>query len=208
MLTAILVDGGFLKQKLRFANNGRYPTADEVWRLCVDDIMSTAELIQDQLFRIYFYDCRPYDGTIIDPRSRESVDFGSSPSAMAQRKFLDELSAKPQTLLRAGELTYRGLIIPQDRMNFSEDGEIKINADDLVHNFVQKQVDIKMGLDIAWISLNKHVGKLVLVAGDSDLIPAMEFARQQGLLVYLAPLEHSVKFGMLEHADGLLHVAP
>ena len=206
MLTAILVDGGFLKQKLRFAHGGRYPTADEVWRLCTEGLMSTPELAQDQLFRIYFYDCRPYDGSIVDPRTREPVDFGNSPSAMAQRKFLDELSAKPHTLLRAGELAYRGLIIPQDRMNFTEEGEIKIYADDLVHNFVQKQVDIKMGLDISWVSQNRLVGKLVLVAGDSDLIPAMEFARQQGMLVYLAPLEHSVKFGMLEHADGLLHV--
>ena len=207
MQTALLVDGGFLKQKFRFSQNGRYPTAEEVFEFLSRDVMDCDELRKDTLFRIYFYDCRPYDGAVFDPRSRSSVDFGNSPSAMAQRKFLDELSTKPRVALRAGELVYRGLVIPQDKLVFNEDGEVKVEADDLVYNFVQKQVDIKMGLDIAWISQKRLVEKLVLVAGDSDLIPAMKFARRQGLLVYLAPLEHSVKAGMLVHADDLLRVS-
>ena len=54
----------------------------------------------------------------------------------------------------------------------------------------QKGVDIRIGLDIAWISLKRVVDVLVLVTGDSDFVPVMKFARKEGLKVYLETMGH------------------
>ena len=52
----------------------------------------------------------------------------------------------------------------------------------------QKGVDIRIGLDIAWISLKRVVDVIVLVTGDSDFVPVMKFARKEGLKVILSPM--------------------
>ena len=49
-----------------------------------------------------------------------------------------------------------------------------IAAADLVPNIQQKGVDMRLGLDIAALTLKAHVGAIVLVAGDSDFVPAIE----------------------------------
>jgi len=68
----------------------------------------------------------------------------------------------------------------------------------------QKGVDIKIGLDIAWISLSGKADRLVLITGDSDFIPAMKFARRNAVQVVLATLDHGVKEALKDHADILL----
>lgn len=49
------------------------------------------------------------------------------------------------------------------------------------------------------------VEKILLIAGDSDLVPAMKFARKEGLMVYLDTLGHGVKKSLLEHSDYVFH---
>jgi uncharacterized LabA/DUF88 family protein len=68
----------------------------------------------------------------------------------------------------------------------------------------QKGVDIRIGLDIAWISLKRVVDILVLVTGDSDFVPAMKFARREGLRVYLEAMDHGVRPELKAHADVVL----
>jgi uncharacterized LabA/DUF88 family protein len=65
----------------------------------------------------------------------------------------------------------------------------------------QKGVDIRIGLDIAWISLKRVVDVLVLVTGDSDFVPVMKFARKEGLKVYLETMGHGVRRELKAHAD-------
>ncbi len=48
---------------------------------------------------------------------------------------------------------------------------------------------MRIGLDIAWLSLKRIVDAVVLVTGDSDFVPAMKFARKEGIRVYLEALE-------------------
>jgi uncharacterized LabA/DUF88 family protein len=66
----------------------------------------------------------------------------------------------------------------------------------------QKGVDIRIGLDIAWISLKRVVDILVLVTGDSDFVPVMKFARKEGLKVYLETMGHGVRRELKAHADS------
>lgn len=67
----------------------------------------------------------------------------------------------------------------------------------------QKGVDMRIGLDIASITLKKQAETIVLVAGDSDFVPAAKLARREGVQFILDPLWQSVHDDLFEHIDGL-----
>lgn len=67
----------------------------------------------------------------------------------------------------------------------------------------QKGVDMRIGLDIASIALKKQASTIVLVAGDSDFVPAAKLARREGVQFILDPLWQKVKPDLFEHIDGL-----
>lgn len=207
MKVAIIVDSGFLKYKFKFFNQS-YPNADDVQTICHKKIMNNFILQDDFLFRVYYYDCFPFTGSVPDPASGERRNFGESELARIQTDFLHDLARKDRFVLRAGDLAYKGLKLPSHRLNdlANNDEGMDFGPEDLVHDFEQKQVDIMMGLDIAMLAHKKSVDKIVVVAGDSDLVPAMKLARDEGLLVYLCPLNHSVKSTMIENADGMVNI--
>jgi len=66
---------------------------------------------------------------------------------------------------------------------------------------------MKIGLDIAWISLNKIADRILVVTGDSDFIPAIKLARRNGIQVYLFTLAHGVSSELTEHSDRLITTA-
>ena len=73
--------------------------------------------------------------------------------------------------------------------------------------FTQKGVDMRIGLDAAWLALKRIVDKVVLVTSDHDFIPAMKFVRREGLLVTIASIGPDTPAGELRrHADFFLHV--
>ena len=45
----------------------------------------------------------------------------------------------------------------------------------------QKGVDMRIGLDIASLANKKLVDQIVLIAGDSDFVPAAKHARREGI---------------------------
>jgi len=65
----------------------------------------------------------------------------------------------------------------------------------------QKGVDLRIGLDIALLSLRQLASSIVVVTGDSDLIPAFKFARREGMRVYLDHLGGPVRRELKAHAD-------
>ena len=74
-------------------------------------------------------------------------------------------------------------------------------ASDFVPTFNQKGVDMRFGLDTAWLASNRIVEKIVLVTSDHDFIPAMKFARREGVLVTIATIGTDPAGGMKCHAD-------
>ncbi len=80
----------------------------------------------------------------------------------------------------------------------------EIVANDLIPDIKQKGVDIRIGMDIASLAVKRIVDTLVLVTGDSDFVPAMKFARKEGLRVYLETLGHGVRRQLKVHADYVL----
>lgn len=67
----------------------------------------------------------------------------------------------------------------------------------------QKGVDMRIGIDIASVTLKKQVDTIVLVSGDSDFVPAAKLARREGVEFILDPLWQNVNEDLFEHIDGL-----
>lgn len=67
----------------------------------------------------------------------------------------------------------------------------------------QKGVDMRIGVDIASITLKRQADTIVLVAGDSDFVPASKLARREGLEFILDPMWQQVNDDLFEHIDGL-----
>jgi uncharacterized LabA/DUF88 family protein len=67
----------------------------------------------------------------------------------------------------------------------------------------QKGVDMRIGLDITTLTLKRQVDTIILVAGDSDFVPAAKLARREGIEFILDPLWQKVNTDLFEHIDGL-----
>lgn len=57
-------------------------------------------------------------------------------------------------------------------------------------------------------TFKRHANVIVLVAADSDFVPAMKFARREGAQLLLVTLGHGIKEGMREHADLVIDTSP
>jgi uncharacterized LabA/DUF88 family protein len=82
-----------------------------------------------------------------------------------------------------------------------------LEEDDLVPDLKQKGVDMKIGLDVAWLASKSIVERIVLVTSDSDFIPAMKFARREGVQIVLVTMGHRlIKRELKVHANELRSV--
>lgn len=110
--------------------------------------------------------------------------------------------------LRMGDLRFRGWTLNMRRLPVNAP-RVEIMADDLHPNVHQKGVDMRIGLDIASLTLKKQVEVIVLVTSDSDFVPAMKFARREGAQLFLVALDNSrVTDEVREHADLMLDLRP
>ena len=79
-----------------------------------------------------------------------------------------------------------------------------LRNDDVSLDLRQKGVDMRIGLDIAALSLKKFVNTIILVSGDSDFVPAAKLARREGIQFILDPMWQPRRVdALLEHIDGL-----
>jgi uncharacterized LabA/DUF88 family protein len=178
-LLAIFIDGGYLDK-----------VAEHELRFWIDIAQFPHQVVRQVsqewgeevgLFRTYYYHCPPWQPP--HPTEEEQNRYAS------RRKFFDFLRSLPQFEMREGVLRSRGT-----------DHEGK-------PIFVQKRVDLMLGLDIAAHALRRDVRHVVLVSGDSDLIPAVERAKSEGLLVWLF---HGTSYAMdlWESADRRVRLTP
>jgi uncharacterized LabA/DUF88 family protein len=111
------------------------------------------------VLRTYYYHCLPYQSSPPTPEERER--FSSA------EKFVAALCRLPRFQVRLGKLEYRGK---------RQDGSAI---------FAQKRVDILLGVDMVELSATRQINRAVLVAGDSDFLPAIEVVKRQGVLTVL-----------------------
>ncbi|MDB6009360.1 MAG: hypothetical protein JWL65_1610 [Gammaproteobacteria bacterium] len=67
---------------------------------------------------------------------------------------------------------------------------------------------MRIGLDIASMTLKHQVDTLILVTGDSDFVPAAKLARREGVEFLLDPLWQQVSDELNEHVDGVVSAFP
>ncbi|MGB0476833.1 MAG: NYN domain-containing protein [Flavobacteriaceae bacterium] len=77
---------------------------------------------------------------------------------------------------------------------------------DLEYPLKQKAVDMKIGLDIATLAFKEQVDQMILIAGDSDFVPAAKFARKEGVDFILDPMLNNIDSTLHEHIDGLMTI--
>lgn len=102
----ILLDGGFVKKKLRERLN-RFPTTTDVVGLATG-LMTRPRLQGQDLFRVYFYDAPPFEGSATNPISRTPLNFSATPEATKNRALLDSLELQPDFAVRRGVIMQTG----------------------------------------------------------------------------------------------------
>ena len=195
-LTAILLDGGFLTKKLEKLL-GHFPTSADVRsfasKCCKQD---------EELFRVYYYDSPPYDGEAIHPITKANHSFAKTAVFGRNSRLQRELRLSDAFAVRKGEVKFGGWKIkPASIKQIVKTGRGIVDTD-FIPDIQQKGVDMRIGLDVAWLSANRIVQRIILVTGDSDFIPAMKFARREGIQVVYVSMNHtSIKEGLIEHCD-------
>jgi uncharacterized LabA/DUF88 family protein len=79
----------------------------------------------------------------------------------------------------------------------------QLKPHDVTLGLRQKGVDMRIAIDIASLALKQQVSTVVLVAGDSDFVPAAKLARREGIEFILDPLWQNVNDDLFEHIDDL-----
>ncbi|MGM0478491.1 MAG: NYN domain-containing protein [Bacteroidota bacterium] len=209
--TAILVDGGFYLKRYRSIHKIKNPaperTANDLWEMCLKHL-SQAKRESFDLYRIFYYDCLPYDKKQHNPVTGKSIDFSKTEQYKFQVDFFEELKKKRKVALRLGVLEdrKRWIIKPsKTKQLLKKDISIdELTEEDVQFDFSQKRVDIKIGLDIASMALKRQVDQIILISGDSDFVPASKLARREGIDFLLDPMWNPIKPHLFEHIDGMV----
>ena len=112
-----------------------------------------------ELFRTYYYNCLPYVSS--PPTDEERTRYNR------QYNFYTALERLSRYTVRLGRLEFRGL---------GQDG---------APIFQQKRVDILLGVDLALLAAKRQIQTAILIAGDSDFIPAIRAAKDEGVAIVL-----------------------
>ncbi|ENZ83129.1 hypothetical protein OR37_00904 [Caulobacter vibrioides OR37] len=113
----------------------------------------------EPLLRAYYYNCLPYQSN--PPSEEEKAVYDR------KKKFIDALKYLPRFEVRLGQLVKAG---------------IGANNQPI---FQQKRVDLMLGVDMALLAAKGKVTSIAIFTGDSDVIPAVEVVKQEGVVVHL-----------------------
>jgi len=230
---AILVDGGFFLKRIIALGHLPEPHTQEVAINCLKEITKnhlnhlnrrygfivapgngdtawrSVTNPARQLYRTFYYDSEPYTGRAERPITRTNINFANTATAEFRRGFFTELKKSRNVALRMGKLASKGeWVLNQRKQKALLRGTITIadlTDDDFKFDLKQKGVDMRIGLDIATLTLKKQVQTIVLITGDSDFVPAAKLARREGVEIILDPLRHNISSDLFEHIDGLRH---
>lgn len=208
MATAVLIDGDFFLRRYRFLfgkQDGSKVATDLHW-MCRRHMEQPDG--KRSLFRIFFYDCPPLTKKEHHPITRKAVDFAKTPTATWRLALHDELKQLRKVALRLGYLNERvgHWTIRPEKLKALLAGKITVKdltELDVLYAVPQKGVDMRIGIDIASLAFKRQVDQIILIAGDSDFVPAAKLARREGIDFILDPMWASIREDLHEHIDGL-----
>ncbi len=212
--TAILIDGAFYRKRATYLRGEKNPQdrANELYAYCMEHIRDTKvnnEYHEDrELYRIFYYDCPPVQKTVYHPLLKSGINLGQSETYTWATQFFNELKRKRKIALRMGVIADSDAhyVLSPDTTKSLFLGKVQL-SDVSEANFSlsmrQKGVDMKIGIDIASLAYKHQVDQIILIAGDSDFVPAAKLARREGIDFILDPMESTVRDDLFEHIDGL-----
>lgn len=212
--TAILIDGGFFIKRYRSCypekNYNPATMAKKLHEMCMKHLSHKDGDNCRELYRIFYYDCPPLIKKVHNPINNKSIDMSKTKESIFRLEFHNELKKLRKVAVRLGYLTdHNSWLIKPDKLKELLSGKIKVSGiqeSDIVYNTRQKGVDMKIGLDIASLAYKHLVDQIILVAGDSDFVPAAKLARREGIDFILDPMWNPIKPDLHEHIDGLRSV--
>ena len=216
---AILIDGGyFLKRLPAIRKDIDTTNAGEVARSIKQLIRGHLEQLNrycesphyiNLLYRGFYYDAPPYEGKLHTPILRRSIDFKKSQQAKFRKELFHSLHRLQNLAVRLGKIrkapVFPWALKPETLKNILR-GKIKLNEltdDDFTVALRQKGVDMRIGMDIAAITLKRQANVIVLISGDTDFVPAAKFARREGVRFILDTLRNEVSPDLSKYIDGL-----
>lgn len=207
MKVAIMVDGGFYSRQASKLFGPKSPE-DRATELYTYALRHVDFKRGQELYRIFYYDCPPSEKTVYHPLRKENIPLNKSPLYGWTKNFHKALTCKRKTALRLGELLEgsMGYTLSQEAVKRLCSGAISVSdlkETDFYLDIKQKGVDMRIGLDIASLANKRLVDQIVLIAGDSDFVPAAKHARREGIDFILDPMWHTIKPSLNEHIDGL-----
>lgn len=146
---------------------------------------------QERIYRIFFYLAEPYGLTQQKPDGTK-VDFSKTPVYSLAMNLIKNIGQQDLTAIRRGRLSFRGW--RPNRYNRSVQEPI----------FIQKQVDMLMGLDIAHLSYNRLIDRILLFSYDTDIQPALKAARKNGIQIVMPhcpDINSNPADLLIEHSD-------
>lgn len=138
---------------------------DRVSRDCGSPRIDFGKLSQElarphELLRTYYYHCLPYMGPTPSEEDQQRYE--------NKQRFFNALTRLNRFEVREGKLEYRGTDRESERPIFE-----------------QKRVDIYLGVDLVMLAAKQRIHRAILVTGDSDFLPAIRAAKNEGVLVHL-----------------------
>lgn len=209
---AVLIDGGFFIKRFNhlYNSDGRM-TGEQVAKAMYT--MAHRHLRpNDVLYRVFYYDCEPLSKKTHNPITGKAIDFSKTPQYEFRMKLMECLKHQRKVALRLGMLKEDGIWMLRPRLLKDllkgKTTIAQLSEDDVYLEVRQKGIDMKIGVDIASLSLKKFVDVIVLFSGDSDFVPAAKLARREGIDFVLDPMHANVEPQLYEHIDGLKSVDP
>ena len=180
MKYAVLIDAAFLEKRIEATSSFSKKLDSQIFDKFMELITTHPLAAGFFLQRIYYYDGRPYSGKAKNPISGVEVNFYNS-TFKAKKQLLEQIGEKDLVALRLGETKPRGWKVKKANLVNNE----VLDATKIQPDIMQKGVDMKIGLDLATLSIKKIVDRVILIAGDTDFLPAIKFARSEGIQVAL-----------------------
>lgn len=208
--TAILVDGGFYRKRAAFlwGKKTAEQRAKELVAYCHAHLHDKDGTETRQLYRIFYYDCSPIGRrSVFHPFLKRNIDLDKSETYKWTLTFLEELRKCRKFALRMGTLSaqsYYNIRPEVTKQIFTGKKSIEsVTENDFIFVSTQKGVDMRIGVDIASLTYKNQVDQIILIAGDSDFVPAAKLARREGVDFILDPMWADIKADLFEHIDGL-----
>lgn len=214
MTTAVFIDGAFFIKRLRhYLPQSEHFNAKKIANTAMGMALEHLKLrhkddIEDDLYRIFFYDCPPLEKKMHYPISNKALDLSKSDEAVFRRALHKELIKKRKFALRLGRLADYGSdwklksTAQRDLLKGKKQWH-ELSDNDFTLSVIQKGVDMRIGVDISTVALKKQANRIVLIAGDSDFVPAAKLARREGVDFVLDAMHQPISDDLFEHIDGL-----